>query len=101
MSGKQHGRKQSQTGKPKKHSRPAGPKGRQGGKEGRQRSSHSSSAKELIGTVQANEKGFGFFIPEDGSPDAFLPPHQMKDILNGDTIKARVSKDSYKVGKFI
>ncbi len=61
--------------------------------------SHAGSL-ELVGTVQANEKGFGFFIPEDGSPDAFLPPHQMQGILNGDTIRARVFKDPRKEDKF-
>jgi len=76
-------------------------RGGQGQGHKRRHASHASSGRELTGTVQANEKGFGFFIPEDGSPDAFLPPHQMRDILNGDTIKARVSPDSYKQGKFI
>ncbi len=57
-------------------------------------------ARELIGKVQANEKGFGFFVPEDGSPDAFVPPREMRGILNGDTVKARVGKDSFKEGKF-
>jgi ribonuclease R len=59
-----------------------------------------SSSRELVGTVQANEKGFGFFIPEDGSSDAFIPPRQMRGILNGDTIRARVFKDTHKEGKF-
>lgn len=86
-----HSRDASQ-GKKNKHSHS---KKKHGG------SSHASSGRELTGVVQANEKGFGFFVPEDGSVDAFLPPHQMKGILNGDTIKARVSKDSYKEGKYI
>lgn len=54
----------------------------------------------MVGTVQANEKGFGFFIPEDGSTDAFLPPREMRGILNGDTIRARVYKDPRKEDKF-
>ncbi|MGH7738959.1 MAG: ribonuclease R [bacterium] len=61
----------------------------------------SSDGYEVIGVVQANEKGFGFLVPEDGSPDAFMPPHQMRDIMNGDTIKARVINDPRKAGKFI
>jgi ribonuclease R len=55
----------------------------------------------VLGVVQANEKGFGFLVPDDGSPDAFIPPHQMRDVLNGDTIKARVMNDPRKEGKFI
>ncbi len=58
------------------------------------------AARELVGKVQANEKGFGFFVPEDGSPDAFVPPREMRGILNGDTVLARVGKDSFKEGKF-
>jgi ribonuclease R len=88
----------------KKHKKQGGQHQHQGGHgqaHKRRQSSHASSGRELTGIVQANEKGFGFFIPEDGSSDAFLPPHQMRDILNGDTIKARVSPDSYKKGKFI
>jgi ribonuclease R len=54
----------------------------------------------MIGTVQANEKGFGFFIPEDGSTDAFLPPKEMNGILNGDKIKAKVFKDPRKEDRF-
>ena len=69
-------------------------------KHGKNRVSHDPSARELIGKVQANEKGFGFFIPEDGSPDAFVPPREMRGILNGDTVKAKVGKDSFKEGKF-
>ncbi len=61
---------------------------------------HDPAARELVGKVQANEKGFGFFVPEDGSPDAFVPPREMRGILNGDTVLARVGKDSFKEGKF-
>ncbi len=66
----------------------------------RKNKSSANAGKEMIGVVQANEKGFGFFIPEDGSPDAFLPPREMNGILNGDTIKARVSKDSRRQDRF-
>ncbi len=55
---------------------------------------------EKVGIVQGNEKGFGFFIPEDGSTDAFLPPREMKGILSGDTIRARITKDSRKEDRF-
>ncbi len=64
-------------------------------------SSGSAGAYEVLGTVQANEKGFGFLVPQDGSPDAFIPPNQMRDIMNGDTIKARVMPDPRKASKFI
>ena len=66
-----------------------------------QKSTSSRASYEVLGVVQANEKGFGFLVPDDGSPDAFIPPHQMRDVLNGDTIKARVMNDPRKEGKFI
>lgn len=65
------------------------------------RSGHSPDSIELVGVVQANEKGFGFFVPEDGSQDAFVPPREMDGVLNGDTIRARVSPDPRKEGKRI
>jgi ribonuclease R len=83
QSGSHHGNRHSSSSKPGKSNPHPDP-----------------SARELIGKVQANEKGFGFFIPEDGSPDAFVPPREMRGILNGDTVKARVGKDSFKEGKF-
>lgn len=102
--------KKHQSGKQKKdkhskshfHSR-SGPAQhhRSSSKAGKGRSHPDPGARELIGKVQANEKGFGFFVPEDGSPDAFVPPREMRGILNGDTVKARVGKDSFfKEGKF-
>lgn len=53
----------------------------------------------VIGKVQAHEKGFGFFIPEDGTEDAFIPPRLMGGILNGDKVSAQVKSDPNKPGK--
>ena len=65
------------------------------------KSSNSSSIKEVVGVVQANEKGFGFLIPEDGSTDVFIPPRAMRGVLNGDTVKASVVPDTRKAGGFV
>lgn len=54
----------------------------------------------MVGTVQAHEKGFGFFVPEDGSPDAFLPPNEMRNILNGDKVRAEIFPDPRKPERF-
>ncbi len=40
------------------------------------------------GTIAANERGFAFFVPDDGSGDLFLPRRAMKDALHGDTVLA-------------
>ena len=38
------------------------------------------------GTFSGNERGFGFFIPEDGSGDLFIPRRAVKNALHGDTV---------------
>lgn len=43
------------------------------------------------GRVSANAGGFGFLIPEEGGDDLFLSPGQMKALLDGDIILAKVS----------
>ena len=40
------------------------------------------------GTISANERGFGFFLPSDGSPDLFLPHRALKGALHGDVVLA-------------
>ena len=41
------------------------------------------------GTVQGHADGFGFLIPDDGSPDLFLSPREMHKVLHGDRATAR------------
>ncbi len=53
----------------------------------------AAGTRECVGIVHASDRGFGFLIPEDGSPDAFLPPREMRNLMNGDTIRARVLPD--------
>ncbi|MGN0822162.1 MAG: ribonuclease R [Candidatus Gallimonas sp.] len=40
------------------------------------------------GKISGNERGFGFFMPEDGSPDLFLPRKSLRGALHGDTVLA-------------
>ncbi len=42
----------------------------------------------IKGTVQGNERGFGFLLREDGGEDLFLPRHGMHGALHGDTVYA-------------
>ncbi len=41
------------------------------------------------GKIAGNERGFGFFIPDDGSGDLFLPRRAMKNALHGDDVLCR------------
>lgn len=44
------------------------------------------------GRIQGNAKGFGFFVPDDGTDDLFVPPRALHGALHGDTVEAvRVS----------
>lgn len=38
------------------------------------------------GKIAGNERGFGFFVPEDGSGDLFLPRRALKNALHGDDV---------------
>ncbi|MCF8152417.1 MAG: ribonuclease R [Sulfuritalea sp.] len=43
------------------------------------------------GKVQGHPDGFGFLIPEDGSPDMFLSEKEMHKVLHGDIVMVRQS----------
>ena len=43
----------------------------------------------IYGRVQGNARGFGFFIPEDGSRDMFLPADSMHGAMHGDRVWVR------------
>lgn len=40
------------------------------------------------GTISGNERGFAFFMPQDGSGDLFIPHRALKGALHGDTVLA-------------
>jgi exoribonuclease R len=40
----------------------------------------------IKGKIQGNSKGFGFLIPEDGQPDLFIAPRNLRGAYNGDTV---------------
>ena len=44
----------------------------------------------LPGRIQGHPEGYGFLIPDDGSPDLFLDQRQMGKVLHGDRVLARV-----------
>lgn len=43
------------------------------------------------GKVQGHPDGFGFLVPENGSPDMFLSEKEMHKVLHGDIVMARQS----------
>jgi len=44
----------------------------------------------VCGRVTGHPEGFGFLIPEDGGEDLFLAPREMRQVLHGDRVMARV-----------
>ncbi len=42
------------------------------------------------GRVSGHPDGFGFLIPDDGGQDLFLSPRQMRQVMHGDRVLARV-----------
>ncbi len=52
---------------------------------------------ELIpGRIEAHREGFGFFIPDEGSDDIFLPARQMREVFNGDRVLVRETGTNYR-----
>jgi len=43
------------------------------------------------GRVQGHPDGFGFLIRDDGGPDLFLGPKEMREVMHGDRVVARIS----------
>ncbi|MBK9675518.1 MAG: ribonuclease R [Betaproteobacteria bacterium] len=43
----------------------------------------------VAGIVQGHPDGYGFLVPEDGSPDVFLGPREMHKLLHGDRAAVR------------
>jgi ribonuclease R len=50
----------------------------------------SSLLEEFEGTVSGHRDGHGFVQRDDGAPDIFLPPNEMRAVLHRDRVKARV-----------
>ena len=45
----------------------------------------------IRGRVAGHADGFGFLIRDDGQPDVFLGPKEMREVLHGDRVIARVT----------
>ena len=44
----------------------------------------------VVGTVQAQRNGDGWLLPDDASAQVYLPPQQMREVMHGDRVAARV-----------
>ncbi|MFO1408596.1 MAG: ribonuclease R [Steroidobacteraceae bacterium] len=44
----------------------------------------------VVGTVQAQRSGDGWLNPDDGSASLFLPAQQMREVMHGDRVAARI-----------
>ena len=45
----------------------------------------------VTGVVSAHRDGFGFLITDDGGADVYLPPAEMRQLLDGDRVAVMVA----------
>ncbi len=59
--------------------------------------SHTSGLlDEIEGVVQGHRDGHGFVTRDDGAPDIYLPPNEMRAVLHKDRVKARIVRSDRK-----
>ncbi len=51
---------------------------------------------EFEGVVSGHRDGHGFVIRDDGQPDLYLPPNEMRAVLHRDRVKARILRQDRK-----
>ena len=51
---------------------------------------------EIDGIVQGHRDGHGFVSRDDGGPDIYLPPNEMRAVLHKDRVKARIVRSDRK-----
>ena len=45
----------------------------------------------VVGKIAAHRDGFGFLIPDEGGEDIFMPPHEMRQLLDGDRVAVHLA----------
>ena len=56
----------------------------------------SSLLDEVSGIVQGHRDGHGFVSRDDGAPDIYLPPNEMRAVLHKDRVKVRIVRSDRK-----
>ncbi len=51
---------------------------------------------EVEGSIQGHRDGHGFVSRDDGGPDIYLPPNEMRAVLHKDRVKARIVRSDRK-----
>jgi ribonuclease R len=51
---------------------------------------------EYEGTIQGHRDGHGFMVRDDGEPDIYLPPNEMRAVLHKDRVKVRIVRSDRK-----
>ena len=59
-------------------------------------SQNSVTLDEVEGIVQGHRDGHGFVARDDGAPDIYLPPNEMRAVLHKDRVKVRVVRSDRK-----
>lgn len=52
----------------------------------------------VYGRIQGNVKGFGFFIPDNGTQDAYISPEALNGAMDGDKVWVRISDNPVRYG---
>ncbi|MCE2656814.1 MAG: ribonuclease R [Rubrivivax sp.] len=45
---------------------------------------------EVEGRIEGHRDGHGFVVRHDGEPSIYLPPQDMRNVMHGDTVRARI-----------
>ncbi|WP_371376592.1 ribonuclease R [Thalassotalea aquiviva] len=53
----------------------------------------------ITGEVIGHRDGFGFLKPDQGDKDLYIPYHEMRQLIHGDVVEARISAEADAKGK--
>ncbi len=59
----------------------------------------ASESNIITGKVIGHKDGFGFLAPDGGDKDLYIPYHEMRNLLHGDVVEARVTASNDAKGK--